>query len=133
MPRISASETALGPLLAGPLRLQPPDRLTGPAREVFVETVASAEPGHFQPVDVHLIALYAGVVAIERQAAEKLAAGNLQPQEMRAWADVQRSMAQSVTGFARVLALGPKARRPSRPRARSQPSSYEMMKRSPWD
>src|SRR5262245_36210080 len=131
MPRISADETNLGRLLAGPRLLQPPADLDGPARQVFVETVTAVEPGHFRLEDAHLIAAYARAVTNERQAAERVAAGD------RGWVEPHRALVQSITTLARGLAIGTKARRPSRPRAgaaRSQPSAYDQLGLSgkPW-
>jgi hypothetical protein len=132
MPRIPTDETNLGQLLAGPRRLQPPSDLDGPARQVFVETVTAVAPDHFQVEDAHLVAAYARAVVLERYAADRIAAG------AREWVEAHRSSVQSLTTLARALALGTKARRPSRPRAgavRSQPSAYDVLGLSggqPW-
>jgi GAF domain-containing protein len=106
-----------------PSRLQPPGRLEGRARELFQETVASVEAGHFAAVDIPPLAAYAESVALAEMAAAEIAAGN------REWGDVLKSTLGSATLLARALAIGPKARRPSRPRAQpgSAPSAYEVL------
>src|SRR5262245_5037196 len=124
MPRISADETNLGRLLAGPRLLQPPADLNDSARQVFVEVVSAVAPDHFRPEDAHLLAAYARAVVLERQAAAQIAAGD------RGGVEPHRSAVHSLTALARALAIGTKARRPSRPRAgapRSQPSAYDVL------
>jgi hypothetical protein len=126
MPRPSRDEIELAHLLPGPHRLQPPHDLDGAARQIFIETVAAVESDHFRPEDSPLIACFARTVVLERQAAAHVG-GTEHPQE---WAEAHRSLAESLTLLARALALGPKARRPSRPRAgaaRLQPSAYDVL------
>jgi phage terminase small subunit len=71
MPRQSAAAAALvfpGAVSGPPERIRPPAELAGPAREVFVGLVAAAKPGHFQEIDIPLLAAYCRAAVMEREA-----------------------------------------------------------------
>jgi len=107
MPRKSAAERAMGPLIARvePVPVQPPASLSQAARAVFLDLVASCDPGHFQASDVTLLAQYCEASALAARSASALQAGDAS--QLAIWEKATRTM----SGLALRLRLGPQSRR----------------------
>jgi phage terminase small subunit len=133
MPRQSAEAAALvfsGNVSGAPERIRPPAELEGPSREVFVDLVAAAKPGHFQEIDIPLLAAYCRAAVMERESAAAISEA-----PAAAPPPLLKVHAQSVRALyllSQRLRLSPQSRQPnlSRGSATKPPaamSAYERM------
>ena len=129
--RKSAASVALAPFrpVAGP-PIEPPADLEPAARVIFVETVAAAPAGEYQPVDIDLLAAYARAVLQERAASAAIAADmeGASPALLKA----QRQAQHAMVILSRRLRIGPLGRQPNRSvRANTRPATqlsyYDVM------
>jgi phage terminase small subunit len=130
LPRRSVA--SLSVISAGPRRLQPPAELGEVEAKIFRETVAAVALDHFQAEDSALLASYARAVALERRAAEELAAAATVGGVASPWLAVHSQMARTVMQLSVRLRIGPRSRAPSNNRRStksggSEPSYYEIM------
>jgi phage terminase small subunit len=138
MPRRSAADLATFNVSGAPDRLVPPAELTGAARKVFVDIVATVKPSHFVPSDQPLLVAYSRAVALSEEAAAALATeGQVidtdKGRRRNPWCAVADQAHKVMVQFARGLRLSPQARRPSDPSRRpSKPeppiSYYDRMR-----
>ena len=77
MPRRSRAELDLPTAVTGePIPVHAPATLSGAARAVFVDLVASCEVGHFEAADVTLLGQYCEAAALAARSASALQAGD---------------------------------------------------------
>jgi hypothetical protein len=106
MPRISRAERAVIPAIrSDPVPVQPPLTLSEPARAVFLDLVASCDPGHFKQSDVTLLGQYCEAAALAARSAAALQVGDAS--SLPVWEKSTRTM----SGLALRLRLGPQSRR----------------------
>ena len=106
MPRRSRAELDLPTAVTGePIPVHAPATLSGAARAVFVDLVASCEVGHFEAADVTLLGQYCEAAALAARSASALQAGDAG--QLAVWEKATRAM----SGLALRLRLGPQARR----------------------
>jgi hypothetical protein len=74
MPRRSNASFSVVSPTGTPPWLEVPAELIGKARKIFLDTVGSLKPGHFQPSDRPLLAEYCRCCALAEQAHAMLAA-----------------------------------------------------------
>jgi hypothetical protein len=119
-------------LPGGSRRLEPPPELGEGSieRAVFRQTVAAVTADHFQAEDMPLLAAYCRACALERRAADELAAGAVAGAMPSPWLAVHASAVRALSTLTVRLRLGPRSRG-HHPRAasktKSPPSYYETM------
>jgi phage terminase small subunit len=133
VPRQSAAATALvfaGNVSGQPERIRPPVELAAPAREVFVGLVAATKPGHFQEIDIPLLAAYCRAVVMEREASAAIskAPAAAPPPLLKVHAQAVRALYL----LSQRLRLSPQSRQPnvsrgSATKPASAMSAYERM------
>ena len=108
MPRKSAAERAMGPLIAHvePVPIQPPTTLSEPARAAFIGLVAQCPPDHFEQSDVSLIARYAVASVLAEGAEGTLLADPGNTKALAVWEKSVRTM----SALSLRLRLGPQSR-----------------------
>ena len=104
--------------------LKPPPDLNALEKEVFLDIVLGAPPTHFLPSDLPLIAAYAKAIVQERIAAGELAAAYVVDGKPSPWLPVWQASIRAVTTLARMLALSPGGRVPSKAPEAQEPVSY---------
>jgi hypothetical protein len=119
-----------GPIPLSDERIAPPDDLTGPARELFLDLVQAVRPRHFQPCDIPLLSSYARAIVIEREAALMIQ-DNIKGATL-AVIRVQQMAFQVVHRLAIRLRLSPQGRQPTLSNANTKPSNnhsyYDRMR-----
>ena len=123
MPRQAAAAAGFAASTARPLAQAAPD-LNALEREAFLDIVLGAPPTHFLPSDLPLIAAYAKAIVQERIAAGELAAAYVVDGKPSPWLPVWQASIRAVTTLARMLALSPGGRVPSRAPEAQEPVSY---------
>src|SRR6478735_1600357 len=123
MPRQAAAASGFAASTARPL-LKPPRDLNALEREAFLDIVLGAPPTHFLPSDLPLIAAYAKAIVQERIAAGELAAAYVVDGKPSPWLPVWQASIRAVTTLARMLALSPGGRVPSKSVEAQEPTSY---------
>jgi hypothetical protein len=104
--------------------LKPPGDLNALEKEAFLDIVLGAPPNHFLPSDLPLIAAYAKAIVQERIAAGELAAAYVVDGKPSPWLPVWQASIRAVTTLARMLALSPGGRVPTRSGEAQEPTSY---------
>jgi phage terminase small subunit len=123
MPRPSAISQAYPPPPGK--RLQPPDDLVGPEREVFRSVVASVEPSHFHNSDLPVLCVFVRAVVQERVASGEIAAtGYLIDGKLNPMVTILRDAQRVVGVYSRLLRLNPVARTPLPSKSEPQSASY---------
>jgi hypothetical protein len=123
MPRQSAAASGFAASTARPL-LKPPPDLNALEKEAFLDIVLGAPPHHFMPSDLPLVACYAKAIVQEKIASGELAAGYVVDGKPSAWLPVWQASIRAVTTLARMLALSPGGRVPSKSLEAQEPISY---------
>lgn len=129
MPRKSKAELSLVHLASG-RRLEPPPELGGIEREIFLQTAAAVAFDHFSTEDLPLLTAYCRAAALERRAAEELAAGATVGAMPSPWLAVHASAIRSLERLSVRLRLGPRSRNPTNRRSvkgARRPSYYATM------
>ncbi|MBR0787386.1 hypothetical protein [Bradyrhizobium iriomotense] len=104
--------------------LKPPEDLDQMERAEFVGLVVGAPPCHFLPSDLPLLAAYAKAVVAERVAAGELAAAYVIDGKPSPWLPIWQGKVRALTTLARMLALSPGGRVPSKSPKEAEPVSY---------
>jgi len=123
MPRQAAAASGFAASTARPL-LKPPLDLNALEREAFLDIVLGAPPTRFLPSVLPLIAAYAKAIVQARIAAGELAAAYVVDGKPSPWLPVWQASIRAVTTLARMLALSPGGRVPSRAPEAQEPVSY---------
>jgi hypothetical protein len=111
-----------------PSRLEPPGDLTGPARALFADIVASHDSGHFRPCDRIPLANYCrAAIRAQRAAGEVDACPITDDGKPSPWQAILTPAVKEMLGLSRALRLSPL----SRPGKGTKPSAllsyYERM------
>jgi phage terminase small subunit len=130
MPRRSSASLSVLTTGATPPRLRPPSDLSGKTREVFLDTVASVKPGHFQPSDLPLLVEFCRAVALASEADAALAVegaviASERGPKVNPWVTVQEKAQRAIIALSHRLRLSPQGRMPTRPTR--QASYFERM------
>jgi len=105
--------------------LKPSPDLNALEKEAFLDIVLSAPPNHFLASDLPLVACYAKAIVQERVGSGELSAsGYVVDGKPSAWLSVWKESQRSVTTLARMLALSPGGRVPSKSAEAQEPTSY---------
>lgn len=128
--RKSAADLATVPG-TGARRVQPPDHLTGRAREVFREIVEATDPKHFVSSDIPLLTSYAEAIALKEEAQKALDdEGGVVNGKKNAWYDILNKQVKVISTLAMRLRLTPHSRYDARAAARNTKHRIEP---PPWD
>jgi hypothetical protein len=122
MPRQAAA--ASGFAASTRAMLKPPGDLNALEKGAFLDIVLGAPPNHFLPSDLPLIAAYAKAIVQERIAGGELAAAYVVDGKPSPWLPVWQASIRAVTTLARMLALSPGGRVPSKSPEAHEPTSY---------
>ena len=122
MPRQAAA--ASGFAASTRATLQPPGDLNALEKETFLDIVLGSPPSHFLPSDLPLLAAYARAVVQEKIAAGELARAYVVGDKPSAWLPVWQASIRAVTTLARMLALSPGGRVPSKSLEAQELMSY---------
>ena len=123
MPRQAAAASGFAASTAPPL-LKPPPDLNALEKETFLDIVLGAPPHHFIPSDLPLVVAYARAIVQEKIAAGELAAAYVVDDKPSPWLPVWQASIRAVTTLARMLALSPGGRVPSKSAEPQEPVSY---------
>ena len=123
MPRQAAAASGFAASTARPL-LKPPPDLNALEKETFLDIVLGAPPHHFMPSDLPLVVAYARAIVQEKIAAGELAAAYVVDDKPSPWLPVWQASIRAVTTLARMLALSPGGRVPSKSAEPQEPVSY---------
>ena len=123
MPRQAAAASGFAASTARPL-LKPPPDLNALEKEAFLDIVLGASPHHFMPSDLPLVVAYARAIVQEKIAAGELAAAYVVDDKPSPWLPVWQASIRAVTTQARMLALSPGGRVPSKSAEPQEPVSY---------
>jgi hypothetical protein len=123
MPRQAAAASGFAASTARPL-LKPPPDLNALEKEAFLDIVLGASPHHFMPSDLPLVVAYARAIVQEKIAAGELAAAYVVDDKPSPWLPVWQASIRAVTTLARMLALSPGGRVPSKSAEPQEPVSY---------
>ena len=93
-------------------------------KEAFLDIVLGAPPHHFMPSDLPLVAAYARAIVQEKIAAGELARAYVVDDKPSPWLPVWQASIRAVTTLARMLALSPGGRVPSKSPEAQEPISY---------
>ena len=106
-------------------RLKPSNRLTGRAREIFIETVSDCAITHFRASDRPLLELFAEACALAEQAVGQMAElsavvdGKPSP-----WFSVFVARTKAANNLALRLRISPQSRSPRAPKTLATSQSY---------
>jgi phage terminase small subunit len=134
VPRLSKAALTIARLSAD-RRLECPPELGGVEAEIFRQTIASMPIRHFAAEDSVLLCAYCRAAALERHAAEELAARATVGDQPSPWLAVRDRSVLTMLRLAVRLRLGPRARdhnvrvRAVKEGTARQPSYYELMGR----
>jgi hypothetical protein len=103
-----------------PQRLRPPESLSAPAREQFLNIVADESPAHFKSSDLPILCAYCEAAAMSVHAIGKLWHDDAEGTWLRRWEKATRTMSM----LSLRLRLSPQARQPNNPK-RQNLSYYE--------
>ena len=123
MPRQAAAASGFAASTARPL-LKPPPDLNALEKEAFLDIVLGAPSHHFMPSDLPLLAAYARAIVQEKIAAGELARAYVVDDKPSPWLPVWQASIRAVTTLARMLALSPGGRVPSKSVEPHEPVSY---------
>jgi hypothetical protein len=123
MPRQAAAASGFAASTARPL-LKPPTDLNALEKEAFLDIVLGAPPHHFMPSDLPLVVAYARAIVQEKIAAGELARAYVVDDRPSPWLPVWQASIRAVTTLARMLALSPGGRVPSKSAGPQEPISY---------
>ena len=123
MPRQAAAASGFAASTARPL-LKPPPDLNALEKEAFLDIVLGAPPHHFMPSDLPLLAAYARAIVQEKIAAGELTRAYVVDDKPSPWLPVWQASIRAVTTLARMLALSPGGRVPSKSSEPHEPVSY---------
>ena len=124
MPRQAAAASGFAASTARPL-LKPPPDLNALEKEAFLDIVLGVPPHHFMPSDLPLVAAYARAVIQEKIAAGELGRAYVVDDKPSPWLPVWQASIRAVTTLARMLALSPGGRVPSKSvEGKQEPVSY---------
>ena len=112
MPRQAAA--ASGFAASTRAMLKPPGDLNALEKEAFLDIVLGVPPHHFMPSDLPLVAAYARAVIQEKIAAGELGRAYVVDDKPSPWLPVWQASIRAVTTLARMLALSPGGRVPSK-------------------
>jgi P27 family predicted phage terminase small subunit len=129
MPRRSAASFSILSVTGAPPRLTPPPELTGRARKIFLDAVASLRPGHFVPSDRPLLIEYCRAVALADEAYAALAVEGAvitseRGSKVSPWVTVQEKAQRAMTALSHRLRLSPQGRSPTLPTRPARQASY---------
>ena len=122
MPRQAAA--ASGFAASTRAMLKPPGDLNALEKETFLDIVLGSPPSHFLPSDLPLLTAYARAVVQEKIAAGELARAYVVSDKPSPWLPVWQASIRAVTTLARMLALSPGGRVPSKSAEPQEPVSY---------
>jgi hypothetical protein len=123
MPRQAAAASGFAASTAQPL-LKPPLDLNALEKEAFLDIVLGAPPHHFMPSDLPLVVAYSRAIVQEKIAAGELARAYVVNDKPSPWLPVWQASIRAVTTLARMLALSPGGRVPSKSLEVQEPVSY---------
>jgi hypothetical protein len=123
MPRQAAAASGFATGTARPL-LKPPPDLNALEKEAFLDIVLGAPPHHFIPSDLPLVVAYSRAIVQEKIAAGELAHAYVVDDKPSPWLPVWQASIRAVTTLARMLALSPGGRVPSKSLEAKEPVSY---------
>ena len=89
--------------------------------EAFLDIVFGAPPHHFMPSDLPLVVAYARAIVSEKIAAGELARAYVVDAKPSPWLPVWQASIRAVTTLARMLALSPGGRVPSKSAEAQEP------------
>jgi hypothetical protein len=121
MPRKSAASLHFATVNSSSERLRPPPQLSESERQLFLDTVAGAKPGHFHSVDTPLLCAYVRAAVLEIRSAQEVADGD--DKALSKWNGAIKALSM----LSMRLRLCPQSRQPnnpSRPSRPEQPMSY---------
>jgi phage terminase small subunit len=129
MPRRSAASFSVLSPTGTPSRLPVPAELTGTARTIFLDTVSSLKPGHFQASDTPLLSEYCRSAALAAQAHAELAAAGAvvaspQGSKPSPWLTVLEKSQRAMGQLSLRLRIGPQGRSPTLPSRPPRELSY---------
>jgi phage terminase small subunit len=126
MPRKSPAAAAF--LSRTATRIRPPDDLTGPERQAFVDLVLACRSDHFQPSDAPLLAAYCRAVVLEKAASAGLAEDRyvMRDGKSSGCLNVLAQATRIMSTFSRMLRLNPAGRQTMPPQSAelAPPVSY---------
>ena len=122
MPRQASAAAEFG-TTTRPL-IQPPGDLNDLERAEFVNLVVGAPANHFLPSDLPLLAAYSKSIVEERVAAGELSANPVVDGKPSPWLPIWQAKIRACTTLARMLALSPGGRVPSKSSEAQEPVSY---------
>lgn len=122
MPRKSAAHLSVIPVDGTPIRLQPPASLGDRERQVFTDTVAACEPGHFRNSDIPLLLRFCEACVLADRAAAELRRCAVIDGKPSPWLIVQEKCVRALTALSMRLRLSPQSRLDAKTVARHPPS-----------
>ena len=123
MPRQAAAAAGFATSTAR-ATLSPPGDLNALEKQEFINIVLGTRPDHFVPSDLPLLAAYARAIVQEKIAAGELARAYVVDDRPSPWLQVWQASIRAVTTLARMLALSPGGRVPSKSPEAHEPTSY---------
>jgi hypothetical protein len=124
MPRQAAAASSFAANGSTRALLQPPLDLNELEKQEFIALVLGAPPSHLIPSDLPLLAAYAKVIVEERVAAAELSAAPVIDGKPSPWLAIWQAKVRALTTLARMLALSPGGRVPSKSPEAREPTSY---------
>jgi phage terminase small subunit len=129
--RKSAADLAAVPVQRERPRIEPPDQITGRAREVFVDLIEAVDPSHFVRSDIPLLVSYAQAIALHEEAREKVAEeGAVVDGRVSPWHVVMEKQAKLISTMAMRLRLSPHSRYDARAAGRK---TQKPTGPAPWE
>ncbi len=127
MPRKSSAAIAFATDTTA--RIRPPDDLTGPARDVFLDLVCACRASHFTGSDIPLLCSYSRAIVLERTASAGLAADGHVTADGRpsGWLGILAQATRTMSTLARALRLSPASRQSVPSSEPELVSAYERM------
>ena len=116
-------------------RLKPPATLSKSAGAIFLATVESVDPSHFSPVDLPLLAQYAGAADLARQAQQHLDAEGAVTPEGKAspWLVVLEKASRSCVALSARLRVCPQSRFDRLVAGANSRQQFGVGKPRPWE
>jgi phage terminase small subunit len=122
MPRRSAAELSVTPVVSLPSRLKPPTTLSPLALKEFTRIVTAEPAAHFKESDLSLLVQYCEAAAMAERAVIELQRDDAAMRWLTLWEKATRTM----VALSMRLRLSPQSRAPNTPK-RERLSYYERM------